>query len=142
VTSPEQLAGRLRLAITRTARRLRQEAGPEVSPSQAAALATIERHGPITPSEVAARERIKRPTATRVIANLEEAGLIARAPDPTDARSARLELTPAGRSLVQRLRRRKTAYLRQRLEGLTPDELASLERAAEILERILEDERR
>jgi DNA-binding MarR family transcriptional regulator len=141
-TNPEQLAGRLRLAITRTARRLRQEAGSEVSPSQAAALATIEQHGPISPSELAARERIKRPTATRVIANLQEAGLIARAPDPADARSATLELTPAGRSFVQRLQRRKTAYLARRLDALAPDELEALERAAELLERILEAEPR
>ena len=68
---PERVAGRLRLAITRTARRLRQEAGPELSPSQASALATVERHEPLTPSELAERERVKRPTATRVIANLE-----------------------------------------------------------------------
>jgi DNA-binding MarR family transcriptional regulator len=139
---PQQLAGRLRLAITRAARRLRQEAGPELSPSQSAALATIERHGPVTPSELAERERIKRPTATRVVANLHEAGLIARVPDPADARSARLELTPTGRALVQRLRRRKTAYLAKRLNALAPDELATLEEAAEILERILEEERR
>ena len=141
-SKPEQLAGRLRLVITRTARRLRQEGGPEVSPSQAAALATIELHGPLTPSELAARERIKRPTATRVIATLEGAGLVERQPDPADARSAKLLLSPAGRSLVQRLRRRKTAYLRRRLDALAADELDTLERAAEILERILEEEPR
>ena len=61
----------------RTARRLRQEAGGELSPSLTAALSTVERHGPLTPSEVAARERIQRPTATRVLARLEEEGLIA-----------------------------------------------------------------
>jgi DNA-binding MarR family transcriptional regulator len=139
---PQHVAGRLRLAITRTARRLRQEAGLELSPSQAAALATVERHGPLTPSELAEHERIKRPTATRVIANLQASGLIARVPDPADARSARLQLTPAGQALVQRLRRRKTAYLAQRLNALAPDELDTLERAAEILERILEEDPR
>jgi DNA-binding MarR family transcriptional regulator len=139
-TKPEAVAGRLRLAITRTARRLRQEAGSGLSPSQAAALATIERHGPLTPSELAERERVKRPTATRVIANLHEAGLIARAADPADARSATLRLTPAGRSLLQALRRRKTAYLASRLSALSPDELDALERAAEVLERILDEE--
>jgi DNA-binding MarR family transcriptional regulator len=140
--NPERVAGRLRLAITRTARRLRQEAGSGLSPSQASALATIERHGPLTPSELAERERVKRPTATRVIANLEAAGLVARAADPADARSARLRLTPAGRSLLQALRRRKTAYLAKRLSSLSPDEVAALERAAEVLERILEAEPR
>ncbi len=139
-TRPDAVAGRLRLAITRTARRLRQEAGSELSPSQAAALATIERHSPLTPSELADRERIKRPTATRVAANLEEAGLIVREADRDDARSARLQISPAGRSLVQRLRRRKTAYLTKRLSSLTADELAVLERSAEILERLLEED--
>jgi DNA-binding MarR family transcriptional regulator len=141
-TDAELLAGRLRLAVTRTARRLRQEAGSELSPSQASALATIERHEPLTPSELAERERVKRPTATRVIANLEATGLVARAADPKDARSAKLLVTPAGRSLLQRLRRRKTAYLARRLGSLAPDELDSLERAAEVLERILEEEPR
>src|SRR5919112_2598533 len=78
------LAAQLRLVITRTARRLRQEAGSDLSPSQTAALATIERHGPLTPSELATRERVQRPTVTRVLARLEEAGLIDRAADPQD----------------------------------------------------------
>jgi DNA-binding MarR family transcriptional regulator len=85
---------------------------------------------------------VKRPTATRVIANLEEAGLIERVPDPADARSTKLRLTPAGRSLVQRLRRRKTAYLALRLSSLPPDDLDTLERAAAVLERVLEEEPR
>ena len=75
--SPTDLAARLRLGITRHGRRLRQEAGGLLSPSQIAALATIERHGPLTPSELAQRERIQRPTVTRVLARLEEAGLVA-----------------------------------------------------------------
>ena len=62
-----ELASRLRLAITRTARRLRQEAGTDLGPSQLAALATIERHGPLAPSELADHERVRRPTATRML---------------------------------------------------------------------------
>ena len=58
------LAAHLRLAIARTARKLRQEAGGGLSPSQTSALAVVERHGPLTPSELAARERVQRPTAT------------------------------------------------------------------------------
>ena len=74
------------MVIVRTARRLRQEAGGELSPTLTAALATIERNGPLTPSELAARERIQRPTATRVVARLEEAGLVdAHAATPTTA---------------------------------------------------------
>src|SRR6266480_3926179 len=116
------VAAHLRLAITRTARRLRQEAGSELSPTQVSALATVERHGPLTPSELADRERVKRPTATRVAAKLEEMGTIARTADPADARSARLRITASGRALLERLRRRKTAYLAQRLRPLDRDE--------------------
>jgi DNA-binding MarR family transcriptional regulator len=136
-TSTPDLAGHLRLAIVRTARRLRQEAGTDLSPSLTAALSTVERHGPLTPSEVASRERIQRPTATRVLARLEEAGLIARTPDPQDRRSSLVAVTQAGRELLDELRTRKTAFLAQRLEVLEPEDRATLERAADILERML-----
>ena len=132
------LAVRLRLVIARTARRLRQEAGDELSPSQAAALSTIDRHGPLTPSELAARERIQRPTATRVIARLEEAGLVDRTRDPVDRRSCLVGLAPGGRELLVRVRTRKDAYLSRRLRDLDADERATLDRAAAILERVLE----
>jgi DNA-binding MarR family transcriptional regulator len=132
------LAVRLRLVIARTARRLRQQAGEELSPSQAAALATIDRHGPLTPSELATRERIQRPTATRVIARLEEAGLVDRTSDPDDRRSCLVGVAPEGRRLLARVRTRKDAYLSRRLRDLDADERATLDRAAAILERVLE----
>jgi DNA-binding MarR family transcriptional regulator len=132
------LAVRLRLAVARTARRLRQEAGEGLSPSQAAALATIDRHGPLTPSELADRERIRRPTATRLIAALEEAGLVARTRDPEDGRSFLVALSPGGRELLARVRTRKDAYLSRRLRELSPEDRATLDRAAAILERVLE----
>jgi DNA-binding MarR family transcriptional regulator len=131
------LAGQLRLTIVRTARRLRQEAGTELSPSLTAALSTVERHGPMTPSELASRERIQRPTATRVLARLAEEGLVERAPDPEDGRSALVSATPAARALLDELRTRKTAFLAERLERLDAEDRAALERAAGILERML-----
>jgi len=133
------VAAHLRVVVARTARRLRQEAGTDLSPSQTAALATIERHGPLTPSELAARERIQRPTATRVIARLEEAGLVERTADPADGRSSLVSLSAEGRALLKKLRANKDAYLARRLEALDPEELAALERAADILERVLAD---
>ena len=140
--STPQLAGRLRLAIARTARRLRQEAATELTLSQTAALATVERHGPLTPGELAARERIQRPTATRVIARLETSGLLARTADPLDGRSSLISITPAGVTLLRRVRNRKDAYLAQRLERLDAEDRAVLERAAAILERVLEEDER
>ena len=136
------LAVRLRLAIARTARRLRQEAGGELSPSQTTALATIDRHGPLTPSELALRERIQRPTVTRIVARLEEAGLVQRTRDPQDGRSSLVALTPAGRELLARGRTRKDADLARRLRELDGEERATLQRAAAILERLLEEEGR
>ena len=122
----------------RAARRLRQEAGGELSPSLTAALSTVERHGPLTPSELAARERIQRPTATRVLARLEDEGLILRTADLYDRRSSLVAVTEQGSALLAELRTRKTAFLAERLETLEPEERAALERAADILERVLE----
>jgi DNA-binding MarR family transcriptional regulator len=136
--STTDLAHQLRPVIARLARRLRQQA-EELSPSQSAALATIDCHGPITPSELAARERIQRPTATRVLARLEEAGLVARTADPADRRSSLVSTTPAGHALLASVRERKDAYLARRLERLSPEDLAALERAAGILERMLDE---
>src|SRR5215213_7386102 len=113
-----EVASRLRLAIARTARRLRQQAGTDLSAALTSALATVERHGPLTPSELASVEHVKRPTATRIVARLEAQQLVERTPDPTDRRSFLVEITPAGRALMGRLRKRKNAYLARRLRDL------------------------
>ena len=143
-SSTSDTAARLRLAIVRTARRLRQEATAaehdSLSPTLTAALATIERYGPLTPSELAQRERVQRPTATRTIANLEASGLIERTADPADGRACLVSSTSEGRSLLKRLRGRKNAYIAKRLNRLNADEIETLERAAGILERMLEDD--
>ncbi len=136
-----ELAARLRLAITRTARRLRQESGADLGPSQIAALATVARHGPLAPSELARIESIRRPTVTRIIGRLAEVGLVERTADPEDGRAALVSATPAGGALLDKLRRRKTAYLAQHLSDLGPEDAAALERAVELLERMLEGER-
>jgi DNA-binding MarR family transcriptional regulator len=134
----EELAPRLRWAITRMARRLRQEAGVDLGPSQVASLATIERHGPLSPSELAERERIKRPTVTRIVGHLEAAGLVERVKDPEDGRGSILSATPEARTLLKNLRARKTAYLAKRLAVMDVEDRRTLERAAELLEGMLE----
>lgn len=136
-------AARLRMAIVRTGRRLRQEAAAETSgltPTSTAALATIERHGPLTPSELAELERVKRPTVTRTLGCLDREGLIERTPDPADGRSSLVAVNAAGRERLRRLRGRKNAYLAKRMRDLPADDIAALERAAEILEGMLESE--
>jgi DNA-binding MarR family transcriptional regulator len=104
-----------------------------------AALATIERHGPMTPSELASRERVRRPTATRVLARLDEMGLIQRTPDPQDRRSSLVAVTREASEMLAELRTRKTAFLAERLDRLGPEDRAALERAADILERVLSE---
>ena len=121
------------------ARRLRQEAGAALSPSQTAALATIERHGPLTPSELAEREHVQRPTVTRVVARLEEAGLVERAADPGDRRSCLVSISGDGVALLAELRGRKNAYLARRLDALPAEDRETLDRAAAIFERMLEE---
>src|SRR5688500_19112042 len=111
------LASHLRIAVARTARRLRQESGTGLSPTLTAALATVERHGPLTPSELAARERVQRPTVTRILATLDELALVARAADPGDRRSSLITITPAGSELLAAARTRKDAFLSERLDA-------------------------
>jgi DNA-binding MarR family transcriptional regulator len=138
ISADQELATRLRHAIARSARRLRQAAGTGLSPSLTAALASVDRHGPLTPSELAARERVQRPTVTRIVCRLEEEGLVTRAADPADRRSALITITPAGRALLDAARTRKDAFLSERLEALSPADRATLERAAALLEDMLE----
>jgi DNA-binding MarR family transcriptional regulator len=144
-TSLTDAAAQLRLGIVRTARRLRQEAAAEASgltPTSTAALSTIERHGPLTPSELAELERVKRPTVTRTLGCLEREGLVERTPDPSDGRSSMVSVNAAGRERLRRLRGRKNAYLAKRMRDLPAEDIAALQRAAEILEQMAEGERR
>src|SRR5918995_5533291 len=136
--SDAELATQLRFALARTARRLRQEAHTGLSPTLTAALATVERCGPLTPSELADAERVRRPTVTRMLGHLAGAGLISRTPDPADGRSTLVAITPAGAALLAEGRTRKDAFLSERLDGLSPADRETLARAAAILEGLLE----
>lgn len=129
------IAARLRLGVTRLARRLRQEAEAGITPSMLSALSTLDRQGTLTMGDLCAVEQVQPPTMTRIVAALLEAGLIAREPDPADGRVAWVRLTPEGRKLLERSRGRKEAYLAKALRELDPKELATLEDATEILER-------
>lgn len=137
-TDTTELASRLRLGITRLARKLRREAEPGITQSQLSALATIERHGPMTIGELSGVEQVQPPTMTKIVAALVDAGLVERETDPDDRRVAWLRSTPEGVKLLQRSRKRKEAYLAKRMRALEPRQLAVLEEAAEILEQIVE----
>jgi DNA-binding MarR family transcriptional regulator len=138
VLDDPELAAHLRLVIMRLARQLRSQTVAGLSPSLISALVTIERKGPVTLGQLAAFERIKPPSVSRMVAALEQAGLVRREEDPGDRRIARLTLTAEGRRTVSRSRTRKTAYLARRLRDLDDAELATLRQALPVLERILE----
>jgi DNA-binding MarR family transcriptional regulator len=134
------LAPRLRLAVMRLARRLRQQSVDEaLTLSQVSALATLDRIGPLTLGDLAAAERVQPPTMTRVVASLLERGLVARTPNPLDRRSAQVAVTADGRRLLERNRSRRTAYLAKRLALLSAAERAVLDEALPLLERLAGD---
>ena len=137
----EETAEVVRLAVGRGSRRLRQEAEPHLSPSRAAALATIARKGPLTPSALAEIEQISRPGATRLVAKLKEQGLVVCTPDPRDGRSYLVSISEDGSALRQLRRSRKQAYMSRLLERADPAELELLDAAARVLLRLLEDDR-
>jgi DNA-binding MarR family transcriptional regulator len=147
MTMPQQtmsdagLASALRISVSRLARRLRAERlakglEPGLSDTQLAALATLEAHGAMAPGELADHEKVQPPSMTRVIAALEERGLVMRGPHATDRRQVVLTVTEPGRTVVQQSRELREAWLALRLRELTPQERATLEAAAPILEKL------
>ena len=129
-----ELASVLRLSVMRLSRRMRQERSSTLTPTQIAALATLERHGPMTLGEIATHERVQPPSMTRVITYLAEAGLVCRSAHPTDGRQVIAEITAAGRDLLEADRRRRDEWLAERLTELSDDDMIALRRAATVLE--------
>lgn len=132
-----QLAAALRDSITRLNRRLRQ-ARPvgDLTITQLSALTSLELHGALTPRELADAERVQPPTMTKIVAKLEERGLVQRTPHPTDGRQVILAATEPGRAVIVEHRRARDEWLARQLAALTPEERETLGKAAEILGRI------
>jgi len=136
------LATALRISVSRLARRLRAQRMSSgmteavLSETQLAALTALEKHHAMTPGELAEHEKVQPPSMTRVIAVLAERGLVLRTPHPTDRRQAILTVTEEGRALVQRVRRRKDAWLARQLTSLSAEERATLRAAVPILEKL------
>ena len=135
--SDPALASALRLAVMRLARRMRAERlDSALSLTQLSALAVLEREGPLTPGELAAAERIRPPSMTRVVAALEAAGLVTRTDHPSDGRQVLLAASDQGTALLREDRRRREAWLAQRLRELDPDDREVLRKAAAVLDRL------
>ncbi len=134
------LAARLRMAVTRLHRRLRQQAGGGLTPSQASALAGVEVLGTPTLGELAARESVQPPTMTRIVAALEDQGLVARSSDATDRRVARVSLTAEGAAVLAGIRSAKDAFLAEALHRLAPADRRALAGLTGLLERLTDGE--
>jgi DNA-binding MarR family transcriptional regulator len=140
VVDSVELANRLRPVLLHLNRYLRREAhAEEITGGQAALLAQIRSYPELGVRELAAREGVSAPAMTRYLDRLEKAGLVNRTRSPHDARKLRLALTPKGVRALRSVRRRRTAWLAERLQGLAPEELAAIDRAIEPLLRLVED---
>jgi DNA-binding MarR family transcriptional regulator len=133
----DELARVLRDAITRLNRRVRQ-ARPvgDLTFSQLSALTSLQLAGALTPRELADVERVQPPTMTKIVGKLEEQGLIARTPHPTDRRQVILAPTEQGRTVYAQFERARNEWLASQLAELGPDDRDTLARAAEILQRV------
>ena len=133
----EQLAMSLREAIMRLNRRLRQaRAVGDLTFSQLSALTSLQLAGALTPRELADVERVQPPTMTKIVGKLEERGLVARTPHPTDRRQVILAATEEGRAVYAQFEKARNEWLALQLAELTEDERDTLERAAQILRQV------
>ena len=138
VSTSADTASRLRLVVFRLRRRLHRQVSGDLTPSQGSALSSVDRLGPLTLGELSHVENVRPPTLTKVVAALEEQGLVVRHIDPNDRRVSRVEVTARGTELLAANRERTDAYLAARLASLSPEDRAALERAIGVLERLLE----
>src|SRR5579862_2970793 len=131
---------RLRVALARLSRRLRRHALAGLTPTQLAALSTVEQSGPLRLGDLAAAEGIAPSTLTRMVAVLEELGYVRRDADPRDARASTLAITPEGHQTLEHLREEGTALLTEWLMLLDPGHRAALAAALPALEALAESE--
>src|SRR6476646_1474438 len=127
---------RLRVALARLARRLRKHELAGLTPTQLAALATVERAGPLRLGDLAAAEGIAPSTLTRLVTALEERGYVDRCPVPGDARASTLTIAPPGRAILERIRQESTTVLADSLRTLTSEQVAALAAALPALEQL------
>ncbi len=139
VAADERAVSRLRLAVLRVARRIRQDARTELTPSQQSIVVMLDRYGPMSPGELASREAVRPPSITRTVQALEAAGMLHREGPEPGSRRVVIDLTDDGRMAAIEIHRRRDAWLTQRLGHLSEDEVAALRAAVPVLERLLDE---
>jgi DNA-binding MarR family transcriptional regulator len=135
------LASALRPSLLRLTRLVRnQRVDMSVTLGHLSALGSLKKHGAMSAGDLAACERVQPPSMTKIIATLEERGLARRDAHPSDRRSAIIAITEAGRELLDSERRRRDAWLSQRLSRLTPEERTIIRNAIPVLDKLAEAE--
>ncbi|HEY1156981.1 MAG TPA: MarR family transcriptional regulator [Arthrobacter sp.] len=135
--APDTLAIDLRTAVMRTSRRLRVEAtGDAITPGQYTVLALLNGSGPSTLRDLAQSEHVQAPSMTRIVNALADQGFVTRSADPDDGRQVRVDITDAGRTVLAEARSQRTAWLAQRVAGLSEEDRLILSRAARIMQEM------
>lgn len=134
-----ELAARLRMTLGRLNRRVRQHGPRTLSSSQASTLASVDALGPVRLGDLAAHEGVTAPTQSRLVASLEQQGLLRRTPDADDRRATLLAITPQGRRQLERLRGERSAFLVLRLGTLSAEQRHALVMALDALEALAEN---
>ncbi|MGQ0467470.1 MAG: MarR family winged helix-turn-helix transcriptional regulator [Sporichthyaceae bacterium] len=133
-----ELAHTVRIALMRLVRKMRRQGNEAaLSLTQMSALATVDRHGALTPRELAEHEQVQPPSMTKVIAALEERGLVAVGVHPQDGRQKLVSVTAAARDMLEADRRARDEWLAQRMANLTAAEIATLRAALPVVEKLL-----
>lgn len=133
-----ELAHTVRIALMRLVRKMRKQGNSAaLSLTQMSALATLDRHGALTPRELAEHEQVQPPSMTKVVAALEERGLVEVAPHPQDGRQKLVAVTAAAHDMLETDRRAREEWLALRMADLTAAEIATLRAAVPVVEKLL-----
>ncbi len=133
IRSHAGLASVLAVSVSRLSRRLRQERDSDLTATQLSALGTLRRHGPLSTGALAAYEKVQPPSMTRTVNGLAEIGMVRREAHDTDGRQVVLHLSEQGAVVLDAERRRRDAWLAQRLRELDSEQRDLLRRAAQLL---------
>lgn len=135
--TPPEVADRLHSATIHLLRRVRHtDDASGLTPARLSVLSVLVFAGPQTLGDLARAERVRPPTISSLVSGLERERLVGRTVDPEDRRVVRVAVTSRGKRILERARRLRLDHLTNRIQRLSKGELATLDRAASIMERV------